>query len=241
MVAMGLETQDENLLEKVCKTADLTFLKPPLRSHANDIHTAMTPVDWGIAETGTLVLDSSSEDVRIATMLSETHVALLLKEALSDRFLRTALDNFNCAYRENRSAVYEGIDFSSFVVNVLKASSKDFNVTGEKVAYHSPCHLCRGMQVTNEPRKLIEIAGYQYVPSKDEDVCCGFGGSYSVDFPEISAEILKKKLDDVQAADARLLVSDCPGCVLQLGGGMDKRGGEIQVKHITELIAETKI
>ena len=133
------------------------------------------------------------------------------------------------------------IDFSSFVVNVLKASSKDFNVTVEKVAYHSPCHLCRGMQVTNEPRKLIEIAGYQYVPSKDEDVCCGFGGSYSVDFPEISAEILKKKLDDVQAADARILVSDCPGCVLQLGGGMDKRGGGIQVKHITELLAETKI
>ena len=133
------------------------------------------------------------------------------------------------------------IDVSSFVVNVLKASSKDFNVTGEKVAYHSPCHLCRGMQVTNEPRKLIEIAGYQYVPSKDENVCCGFGGSYSIDFPEISAEILKKKLDDVQATDARLLVSDCPGCVLQLGGGMDKRGGEIQVKHITELIAKTKI
>jgi len=77
MVAMGLETQDVDLLEKACKTADLTFLKPPLRSHANDIHTALTPVDWGIAETGTLVLDSSSEDLRMATMLSETHVALL--------------------------------------------------------------------------------------------------------------------------------------------------------------------
>lgn len=133
------------------------------------------------------------------------------------------------------------IDFSSFTANVLKASSEDFKATGEKVAYHSPCHLCRGLHVTKEPRKLIEIAGYQYVPSKNEDVCCGFGGSYSVDFPEISAEILKKKLDDVQATDARLLVSDCPGCVLQLRGGMDKRGGKVQVKHITELIAETKI
>ena len=133
------------------------------------------------------------------------------------------------------------IDFSSFVVNVLKASSEDFKATGEKVAYHSPCHLCRGMQVTNEPRKLIEIAGYQYVRSKDEDVCCGFGGSYSVDFPEISAEILKKKLDHVEDTDARILVTDCPGCVLQLRGGMDKRGRKIQVKHITELIAETKI
>jgi len=133
------------------------------------------------------------------------------------------------------------IDVSSFMVNVLKASSEDFNVTGEKVAYHSPCHLCRGMKVTNEPRKLIELAGYDYVKSKDEDVCCGFGGSYSVDFPEISAEILKKKLDNVEAADAKFLVTDCPGCVLQLRGGMDKREGKIQVKHIVEILAENKI
>jgi L-lactate dehydrogenase complex protein LldG len=77
MVAMGLEAQDVSLLENSCKTAGLVFLKPPLRSNANDIHTALTPVDWGIAETGTLVFDSSSEDIRIATMLSETHVALL--------------------------------------------------------------------------------------------------------------------------------------------------------------------
>jgi iron-sulfur cluster protein len=133
------------------------------------------------------------------------------------------------------------IDVSSFVVNVLKASSQDFNVAGEKVAYHSPCHLCRGMQVTIEPRKLIELAGYDYVKSKDEDVCCGFGGSYSVDFPEISAEILKKKLDNVEATDAEILVTDCPGCVLQLRGGMDKRGGKIQVKHIVEILAGNKI
>lgn len=77
MVAMGLESQDLNLLEDACKSANIIFFKPPLRLHANDIHTALTAVDWGIAETGTLVLDSSSEDVRIATMLSETHVALL--------------------------------------------------------------------------------------------------------------------------------------------------------------------
>ena len=133
------------------------------------------------------------------------------------------------------------IDVSSFVVNVLKASSQDFNVAGEKVAYHSPCHLCRGMQVADEPRKLIELAGYDYVKSKDEDVCCGFGGSYSVDFPEISAEILKKKLDNVEATDAGILVTDCPGCVLQLRGGMDKRGGKIQVKHIVEILAENRI
>ena len=89
-----------------------------------------------------------------------------------------------------------------------------------------------------EPRKLIQIAGHTYVPSKDEDVCCGFGGSYSIDFPEISSEILKKKLDNVEGANVELLVTDCPGCVIQLRGGLDKRGGKIQVKHISEVLAE---
>jgi Fe-S oxidoreductase len=130
------------------------------------------------------------------------------------------------------------IDFSSFMANVLDISAEEFKAAPEKVAYHSPCHLCRGLHVTEEPRRLIEIAGYEYVPSKDEDVCCGFGGSYSVDFPEISAEILKKKLDNVEDTDARLLVTDCPGCVIQLRGGMDKRENKIQVKHIAEVLAE---
>ncbi len=130
------------------------------------------------------------------------------------------------------------IDFSSFFVNVLKVSPEAFNGTGKKVAYHSPCHLCRGLQVVDEPRQLIELAGHEYIPSKDEDVCCGFGGSYSVDFPEISSAILNKKLDNVEATDVKLLVTDCPGCVMQLRGGMDKRGGRIEVKHISEALAD---
>ena len=132
------------------------------------------------------------------------------------------------------------IDFSSFVKNVLKVSSEEFHRTRKKVAYHAPCHLCRGLHVFEEPRQLIETAGLEYVPARDEDVCCGFGGSYSVDFPEISSEILKNKLDNVEATRADLLVTDCPGCVMQLRGGMDKRGGKIQVRHIAEVIAEEK-
>jgi iron-sulfur cluster protein len=130
------------------------------------------------------------------------------------------------------------IDYSSFLVNTLAVKSAMFRNSTKKVAYHAPCHLCRGLGVIQEPRKLLEIAGLNYVPSSDEDVCCGFGGSYSVDFPEISAEILKKKLDRVEQTHADLLVTDCPGCVLQLRGGMDKRGGRIEVAHICEVVAD---
>ncbi len=57
--------------------AALRLLEPPFREQLSGIHTALTPADWGVAETGTLVLDSTSEDLRIATMLSEVHVAVL--------------------------------------------------------------------------------------------------------------------------------------------------------------------
>ena len=133
------------------------------------------------------------------------------------------------------------IDFSSFMANVLKVSPPEFRRSKKKAAYHSPCHLCRGLNVTKEPRKLIEIAGFTYVPSKDEDVCCGFGGSYSMDFPEISSEILRKKLDNVEESETEILLTDCPGCVMQLRRGMDKREKRIQVRHIAEAMAEQRI
>jgi len=82
ITATGLEKKDQGSLKTACKTAGLEFLETPLRSRSNEIHTSVTPVDWGIAETGTLVLDSTSEDVRLATMLAETHVALLRRSKI---------------------------------------------------------------------------------------------------------------------------------------------------------------
>ena len=130
------------------------------------------------------------------------------------------------------------IDFSSLVRNVLKVDSLEFNKQGPKTAYHAPCHLCRGLGVTEAPRKLLEIAGLDYRPSVEEDVCCGFGGTYSANFPELSSRILNKKLDHLSAGGAEVVVSDCPGCVMQIRGGFEKRGSHIRVKHIAEVIGD---
>jgi Fe-S oxidoreductase len=127
-------------------------------------------------------------------------------------------------------------DFSSLAKKVLKFSKDDFNNNGEKVAYHSPCHLCRGVvSVTDEPRELIAMAG-EYVQSPEEDVCCGFGGSYSLKFPEISSTLLAHKLDGVEESGAKVLVTDCPGCVMQLKGGEEKRGNKVKVEHMAEFL-----
>ena len=79
--ALGLEECSQ--LAELCRQAEITLLTENIRDHIGKIQTGLTLVDWGIAETATLVLDSSSEDVRIATMLSETHVAVLPRSRIN--------------------------------------------------------------------------------------------------------------------------------------------------------------
>jgi Fe-S oxidoreductase len=120
--------------------------------------------------------------------------------------------------------------------DVAKLSPEDFKKSGEGVCYHSSCHLCRGMEVTAQPRALIDMAA-SYKKAEEEDVCCGFGGSYSIKFPEIASEVLSKKLQNLETTGATTLVADCPGCVLQLRGGEEKRNKKLKVEHIAELLA----
>jgi iron-sulfur cluster protein len=130
------------------------------------------------------------------------------------------------------------IDFSSFVHDVLKVTSAEFAADGKKTTYHAPCHLCRGLGVTKAPRELMVTGGLDYIPCEEEDVCCGFGGTYSMKFPELSAELLKKKLANVQKTGAELLLTDCPGCIMQLRGGLEAKGSAIKVAHVAEALAE---
>ena len=129
------------------------------------------------------------------------------------------------------------IDFSSYVRDEMHLSSMLFEPSGKKVGYHSPCHLCRGMEVREAPRKNIALA-HDYVPTDEEEVCCGFGGSYSMNFPAVSRTLLAKKMGNLQAGQISAVATDCPGCVMQIRGGMAREGKDIQVKHIAELLAE---
>ena len=105
------------------------------------------------------------------------------------------------------------------------------------MTYHAPCHLCRGLGEREAPRALLRDAGFDFKPAAEEETCCGFGGTYSGKFPEISSQILTRKLDDFEATGADLLVTECPGCVMQLRGGALKRGDRIEVLHIAEALA----
>ncbi|MEJ2057990.1 MAG: LUD domain-containing protein, partial [Desulfofustis sp.] len=81
------------------------------------------------------------------------------------------------------------IDLSSFVHDVLKVQPEDFDGDGKKVTFHAPCHLCRGLGVHDAPQKLMQTAGMDYKEAVESEVCCGFGGTYSAKFPELSAQL----------------------------------------------------
>ena len=129
------------------------------------------------------------------------------------------------------------IDFSSFVHDKLGLKPEDFTNSGEKVTYHASCHLCRGLKVKEAPRALIADAA-EYVPCEEEEVCCGFGGTYSMKFPEISGQLMDNKLKHIDETGASRVVVDCPGCVMQIKGGAEKKGMKVKVQHISELLAE---
>jgi len=142
-----------------------------------------------------------------------------------------------------------GVQVADFAAKVLPFSvfmeglgdlAQAFGTSADKVTYHAPCHLCRGMGVIEAPRRLIQKAGYEFVPAEEEQTCCGFGGTYSSKFPEISAQILNKKLDDFSRTGADLLVTECPGCVMQLRGGAENRQDRFEVMHLAELMARNK-
>ncbi len=95
--------------------------------------------------------------------------------------------------------------------------------TGKKVTYHDPCHLKRGLGISEEPRQLIRDAGYELVEMNDADACCGFGGDALMTHPELCGSILKRKLANIEATGVDTVVTACTACVLQLRGGLDKK------------------
>ncbi len=102
-----------------------------------------------------------------------------------------------------------------------------------KCTYHIPCHQIRGLHFSAEGM-LENILKDNFVHLPDADVCCGFGGSFSVDFPEISASILDKKIQNILSVKADIVLTECPGCIMQIEGGILKRNLNIKISHLSE-------
>lgn len=134
----------------------------------------------------------------------------------------------------------KAIDFATLVKKLVdegRLTMKEGQKLG-RLTYHDSCHLKRTLKVSGQPRELLQKAGYELTEMFECDTCCGMGGSYSLKLPEISAPILQRKLKNIKDTGAAVVAMDCPGCVMQIRGGMDQDGADVKVMHTAELLAE---
>lgn len=109
------------------------------------------------------------------------------------------------------------------------------------VTYHDSCHLKRSLHVFEEQRELLKhTKGVNFKEMEECDYCCGFGGSYSVQFPEVAAPLVERKVGHIKDSGADCVAVDCPGCMMQIKGGLDARDVPVDVKHTAEIIAEKR-
>jgi L-lactate dehydrogenase complex protein LldE len=128
-------------------------------------------------------------------------------------------------------------ELSQFLVRRL-GRRRFRSAVGGRLTYHDSCHLLRGLHESESPRALLrDLAGSQFVELPGSDECCGFGGSFAVRLPEISTAILDKKLASVEATGADAVVACDAGCLMQMRGGLSRRGSAVRALHLAEVLA----
>ena len=129
-------------------------------------------------------------------------------------------------------------ELTQFLVNVLKVQFED---KGEpvRVTWHASCHAQREMGVVDEPKALLrQLANVELVELKREKECCGFGGTFAVRHPEISAAMVEDKVADIEGTGAKAVVSGDCGCLMNINGALEAGGKPVKGKHIAEFLLE---
>ena len=129
-------------------------------------------------------------------------------------------------------------ELSGFLVNVLKTVDVGASASG-RYTWHDACHGLRELGLRDEPRTLLRgVNGLEFVEMSGADVCCGFGGTFSVKFPEISTGILDNKIESIEKAGVDTVVSGDASCLMQIGGRLSRLGSKIKTMHLAEVLAQ---
>jgi glycolate oxidase iron-sulfur subunit len=144
-------------------------------------------------------------------------------------------------YKEFRDKVK---DINEFIIDILKPPPEAFQAAvpkGTKVTYHDPCHLVRYQNISAQPREVINsIPGVELVEMKEPDRCCGMGGSFNVQYYELSKRIADHKMNDIAGTKADIVVTACPGCMIQLIDNTLQKKMPQRVMHVMELLRPKK-
>lgn len=127
-------------------------------------------------------------------------------------------------------------EFSEFLVDKLGVTDAGARFP-HRVTFHDGCHGLRELNVHAAPRKLLaSVKDLELVEMTEAATCCGFGGSFSVKFPQISTSMGQVKCNSALATDAEYVVSNDPSCLMQIRGILEKRGDKLKTLHLAEVL-----
>jgi L-lactate dehydrogenase complex protein LldE len=139
--------------------------------------------------------------------------------------------------RRARLVADRTFELSSFLVRILKVEDVGARFCG-RVTWHDACHGLRDLNLHDEPRRLLRrVRGVEFIELENADACCGFGGTFSVKYPEISVAILDQKIEAIERAGVSAVIAADASCLMQIGGRLSRRGSKVRVMHLAELLA----
>jgi len=128
-------------------------------------------------------------------------------------------------------------EFTEFLTKVLQVTDVGACFP-HKVTYHASCHLLRGLGLRDEPKQLLRsVQGLELIPLSEEETCCGFGGVFSVIYPEVSCTMMTAKVRNIQASGAEYVVVGEPGCLMNIAGGLQRAGSPVRAVHLIDVLA----
>ncbi len=131
-------------------------------------------------------------------------------------------------------------EFTEYIVDVLGLSSVKATFP-YKVTYHDSCHLSRGLGIDKQPRQLLyNTEALHFIEMQDSDTCCGFGGTFAINYPEISTAMVDEKIENILATGADVVTGCDISCLMNIQGRLSRRGEQVKVMHIAEILAQTQ-
>jgi L-lactate dehydrogenase complex protein LldE len=127
-------------------------------------------------------------------------------------------------------------EFSDFLVNVLRMNDLGARYEGRAV-FHCGCHQRRELGVLEEPRELLRsVEGLELLDWENEELCCGFGGTFAVKMPDVSTAMADEKIDALEKSGADTLISGDSSCLMHLAGRLKRTGHDTRVYHLAQIL-----
>ncbi len=145
------------------------------------------------------------------------------------------------AWQQRAKAVAaKTFEFSQYLVDVLGETDLGAAFKG-RATYHDSCHLLRHLGVRNQPRQLMRhVRDLTFVEMRRSDECCGFGGTFSVKYPDISTALVDDKVKNILDTGADIVVGCDMGCLMNIQGRLSRTGSKVTVMHLAELLSQVQ-